>query len=494
MSEAFLFPGTGVRTRQATLLAIDDYSLPLRRDLCPYIIKPTVRPQAVLTPDRDTEDRPDYICTFFYGAVLHDQGHFRMWYYACHLSKEKLGFLEEGPVCYAESDDGIHWVKPALGQVEWRGSRQNNVILLSDLHNEGLHVIKDEEDPDPARRYKMVYNYRPGGRSWSIRTASSPDGFHWTEGAPEPYYTFIEQASFYKHNGLYFVNGQMLEPGEGAHRTGRQAYAIVSPDFDHWVQGYSQSFTLPEPLDPAGRGHDKPYDQVHIGVGAASNGTALVGLYCIWHNIPYPTKDDWFGMGTTSGDFGLVVSNDGFHVREPVKGHVWLNRNESPAPQIPGAKQETILTQGNGILNVGDETRVYHGRWVNTDREDTYYSEVALATLPRDRWGALGIYPNKAEGVLYSAPITLPLRGCQVFLNADHADHMMVELLDERFVPLSSFSGAAAGTPGISSGFECPVTWPGGDLAAVGGATIRLRITLRRSGAVEPRLYAVYLK
>lgn len=35
---------------KATLLAIDDYALPLRSNLCCYISKPTVRAEPVLTP------------------------------------------------------------------------------------------------------------------------------------------------------------------------------------------------------------------------------------------------------------------------------------------------------------------------------------------------------------------------------------------------------------------------------------------------------------
>ena len=494
MTRQFYFPLTGIEVPRAMLLAIDDHSLPLRRNLCVYLSKPTVRPEPVLIPSHDHPDRPDHICAFFYGAVLHDQGRFRMWYYACHLSQERPGFLEEGPVCYAESEDGIHWVKPDLGQVLWRGSLANNALKLADLHNEGLHVIKEDDEPDAMRRYKMVYNYRPPDRKfWTIRTATSPDGLHWTDGAELPYDRFIEQASLYKHDGLYFVNGQMLERSEGGHRAGRQAYVIVSPDFDHWVSACSESFLLPEPVVPADRGHDKLYDQVHIGVGATSYGNVLVGLYCIWHNRPYPTTGDWFGMGTTSGDFGLVVSNDGLHFREPMKGYVWLHRDESPVPPIPGAQCETILTQGNGILNVGNETRIYHGRWGNTDREDTSYSEVALATLPRDRWGSLGLFPDQVEGSVWSCPVTLPAGGCQVVLNADRACDMRVEIADERFGFLQAYSGEQSGRATIEGGLDCPVTWPQGELAALAGQTVRFRFGVKRTGAADPRLYAVYL-
>jgi len=494
MSDQFFFPTTGITVRQALLLAIDDYSLPLRKHLCYHVSRPAVRPEPVLTPSRDHPDRPDYTCTFFYGTVLHDAGKYRMWYYACHPDYDRPGFLKEGPVCYAESEDGLHFVKPELGQVEWRGSRANNIVALPDLWIEGAHAIKDDEDPDPSRRYKIIYNYKHPQSSWTVRSATSPDGLHWQGGPVDQYGEFIEHASLYRYNGLYFVNGQMKQQGEGGHRLGRQAYAIVSPDFNQWIPAWGESFMLPEPANPEERGGDKPYDQVHIGVGAAPFGNVLVGLYCIWHNKPYPTPSDWFGMGMTSGDFGLLVSNDGFHFREPVKGHVWLLRDDSPLSFVPPGKVETIMTQANGIFNVGDETRIYHGRWANSDREDTYYAEVALATLPRDRWGAVGLFAEQSEGAIWSCPVTLPASGCQVVLNADGAQAMTVEVLDGDFHPLAAFAGEHAGKVQVDNGLDCPVVWSGNGLAELGGATVRLKINVRREGSADPRLYAVYLR
>ena len=41
------------------------------------------------------------------------------------------------------------------------------------------------------------------------------------------------------------------------------------------------------------------------------------------------SRNELWVKGATSGDFGLVVSNDGLHFREPVKERVWLHRDES---------------------------------------------------------------------------------------------------------------------------------------------------------------------
>lgn len=497
-NKSFAFPKTGLVVERAVLLAIDDNSLPLRKNLCYYLSKPRVRPEPVLVPNRGDPKAPDNVAAHFYGAVLQDEGRFRMWYYAVHTDEytgPQLGRLKEGPTCYAESEDGIHWVKPKLGQFSFGGSTANNAVALPDSRTEGVHLIKDEDDPDPERRYKLIFNYWDDEmRTFSIRTATSPDGLHFTAGPTQPFAGFIEQASFYKHDGLFYVNGQMRGHSEGGNALGRQAFAVVSPDFDHWLPEQGESFLMPEPENPNDRGNHKPYDQAHIGVGAASFGNVLVGLYCMWHNKPFPTPTDWFGKGTTSGDFGLLVSNDGLHFREPVKGHVFLHRSDSQPTAVCNSTYEVILAQGNGILNVGDETRIYHGRWANTEDTEDYYAEIALATLPRDRWGALGLFPDQTEGSVWTAPVTVPEAGFGLALNADGADGFRVEIADQHFAPLSEYSGANSGTTTISEGLACPVTWPRGNPAAIGGRTVRFRVHVRKTGEPEPRLYALYLQ
>jgi len=498
LSGQISFPATGITTpEQAVLLAIDDVSLPVKQNLCYYLSKPTVRKEPVLAPNRDDPSAPDHATLNCYGTVLFDEGRFRMWYYGKYFLES--GEPSQGPVCYAESDDGIHWVRPNLGQVEIKGSRENNALNLPGEMTQAAMVIKEDQDNDPQRRYKMVYNVTNNSGNWVFRTATSPDGIHWTASPDFATEQFLEISSFYRHNGLYVVNGQGLTVGTGGGNEGRQGYARISTDFDHWLEEEVAAFALPEPADPAERGGTKPYDQVHLGVGGKSLGNVVIGLYGLWHNQPGEPERDipfaWFGYGKTSCDLGLVVSNDGLHYREPVKGYVFMSRFDSPTPPIDGKTYPTALCQsGNAIVNVGDETWIYHGRWRNGPYGSERWEEIALATLPRDRWGALGLFPRADEGSVWSAPVTLPAGGCEVLLNADGAQGMRIEISDEHFRSIPEFSGDQSGVALAADGLDVPLRWPNGNLQTLGGRTVRFRIHLKKQSEVTPRLYAVYLR
>jgi len=508
------------------LLAIDDVSLPYRKNVGLYLSQPVVRPEAVLKPSPFGSGAPDDLAAHFYGTVLNDCGKFRMWYYACYwgqnpdwsphmkqqVAKSNAGPLFQGPLCYAESDDGLVWNKPELGQVLFKGSRQNNALALPHTVVSGAVVIKDEADPDPARRYKMTYQFFPGfsepdideyGKMPSVALAVSPDGLVWTMIGVPFRDQFVEPSSFVKHAGQYVIHYQAAGNlggyyAEGGTPSGRTGVARVTSDFGKWPDLLAETFALPEPEDKSKRGLSGAYDQVHLGVGASSFGNVCVGLYGLWHNADFDKA-----FSEISCDFGLLVSNDGVKFREPVKGHRFLRREQSLVTPVPGHHFNTILCQANGILNVGDETRIYHGRWRNANgRDETdllkYYSgEVALATLPRDRWGAIGLDPEAAEGSICSAAIELPASG-EIVLNADVARAMRVEILSEDFEPLAEFSGANSGTVEQEGGLDCAVRWPKGSLQTLGGPSggkpVRLRIHLKAMEQQTPRLYAVTIR
>src|SRR4051794_26084170 len=60
---------------------------------------------------------------------------------------------------YYESRDGVHWAVPNLGQVESKGSYDNNFVAykVNDTITLGPNsVVYDGTDPDASRRYKAL--------------------------------------------------------------------------------------------------------------------------------------------------------------------------------------------------------------------------------------------------------------------------------------------------------------------------------------------------
>lgn len=106
-----------------------------------------------------------------YGNVIRDdaEGVFKMWY----LGEETKAFPNYA-VYYATSKDGVHWEKPAVGTVTTDVYPEHNIIAADIILPS---VMKDEADPDPGRRYKMIGwdQKRAAYHTWT-----SPDGLHWT--------------------------------------------------------------------------------------------------------------------------------------------------------------------------------------------------------------------------------------------------------------------------------------------------------------------------
>ena len=86
-------------------------------------------------------------------ALLHDEGRYRLWYSTTPADQDHR------LVCYAESDDGVEWRRPALGRVAWNGSTKNNIVSVDGEHHLGF-VFRDTTAP-ADQRYKAI---APKGR------------------------------------------------------------------------------------------------------------------------------------------------------------------------------------------------------------------------------------------------------------------------------------------------------------------------------------------
>jgi len=259
--------------QEAVLFAFDDHSLPFRKNLF-LTLQPAQKHQNPILKRGGPGD-PDEARAQFHGTVLHVNGKFRMWYVAIdepsvqefHKARGMAGL--QSRVALAESSDGVHWVKPNLGLVEYRGSKANNLV---DMEPGVLwpSILYEPGDPDPAKRYKMVFK-ATGGRLKGLLDrysgfdylvsplcAYSPDGLHWRL-APQnpPLKGNMEGTNFYKFGGSYFMQGHIYSawsPTTGlllnGDPTGRVLFTYRSPDFIRWSEAPALSFARQPPCQP----------------------------------------------------------------------------------------------------------------------------------------------------------------------------------------------------------------------------------------------------
>ena len=123
--------------------------------------------EPIMKPDKPWEEPKHF---GFYSAVLRTDDKFQMWY---NVTANDVG--------YAESDDGIHWTKPNVGE-----NGENNIVF----EGHGFSCFIDPHETAPEHKYKAAYGpdmhrlrKRIGGATAKMRKAAhlahSPDGIHW---------------------------------------------------------------------------------------------------------------------------------------------------------------------------------------------------------------------------------------------------------------------------------------------------------------------------
>ena len=120
-----------------------------------------------------------------YATVIHDGQVYRLYYRG--LPNAGADGSAKEVSCYAESPDGIHWTKPALGLFEVKGTRENNVVLadMPPYSHNFCPMLDSRKDVPPAERYKAL-----GGTGASgLAAFVSPDGIHWKKLRDEPVFT-----------------------------------------------------------------------------------------------------------------------------------------------------------------------------------------------------------------------------------------------------------------------------------------------------------------
>ena len=417
-------------------------------------------------------DRPWEEEGIHYSSVVHSDGRYQMCYRAGRQT------------CYAESGDGVRWIKPNLGLYSFQGSGNNNILGGAELHN-ASQILDPNEPPGSPGRYKMIAS------SGGLRGYVSPDGIGWKPVRETP---LVTSGPFDSHNtllwdderGLYVIymrgvdtstGGPVMWDPEGRRyvhnrpevdksrfRGGRRAIRrCESQDFLHWSE---PEMVLARDLkDPA---------NLHHYTNAAVNYFRAARSFLMFPMVFYVRDDKSLAYQTGLSDVQLASSRDGVH---------WLRPLRKPFLS-PGPDQRNWVDRnpimGQGVVPTGrDEISMYY-----TELYRSPECRLRRCSLRNDGFVSVD-GPYEGWGEFTTRPIVFS--GSRLGLNysTSGGGGLRVELQDETGAPL----------PGVGMK-DCPriagdrtggiVRWePRADLSRFAGRPVRLRIRLR-----DAHLYA----
>jgi hypothetical protein len=165
-----------------------------------------------------------------YPTILQDNGLYRLYYRGG--PRDVSAGQSEGSTsyfCYAESRDGVTWVKPKLGLVEFEGSKENNILLApaprEDPWTQSISPFIDTRPGVPANeKYKAIGGQWPQG----LYILVSPDGLRWKKWRDE----------------AVFKDGAFDSLNVGFWSELEQCYVLYFRVFTSWTDYKSKAFNL----------------------------------------------------------------------------------------------------------------------------------------------------------------------------------------------------------------------------------------------------------
>ncbi|MBM3499022.1 MAG: glycosyl hydrolase family 32 [Armatimonadetes bacterium] len=410
----------------------------------------------VLKPDKPWETDSKFpTAMVFSDGVWYDpiDRLFKMWYMG--------GYTD--CTCYATSTDGLHWEKPELDVVP-------GTNIVHQARRDSGTVWLDLQEPDPARRYKMLLFLLSEG-SGCYTLYFSPDGMHWSDP--------VARTGPAGDRGTFFYNGLrdrwVYSIREYVPATvGRCRRYTESPDVlaaAKWEAGQPTFWVGADNLDPVREDLKTPCELYNLDCVAYES--VLLGLFSLWRGQPQDRAKP--------NEIVLGFSRDGFNWSRPVRT-AFIPVSERFGDWNWG----NVQSAGGCCLVVGDELWFYvSGRAGVPGSSGSGVCATGLAKLRRDGFASMDA-PSDREGVLTTRP--LRFGGKHLFVNADVDEgELRVEVLNESGQVVKGF-GVPACRPVRADGTRLPVRWGDRDLGGLAGTPVRFRFHLRGG-----RLYSFWV-
>ncbi|MGH9396495.1 MAG: hypothetical protein ACRD18_06550 [Terriglobia bacterium] len=424
-----------------------------------------------------------------WNSVYHNPltGKYQLWYqaYSGSLARNKR---KRCVVCYAESKDGIRWVKPSLGLYSYNGIRETNIVLTGNgghSVNYDCSVVFDPRDPEAGRRYKMAYfdwSHDGGQELPGLSVAFSPDGIHWkknpnapllrasygTQGDPLPYrdqhgpwtvpLTMSDaiDAIYDPPRGQFAIYGKMWTDGPDGRMYWKHGMGHTeSKDFIHWSR--PQLLLTPDEFDP-------PWVEFHHSPVFYYNDCYFALLQILHRAV---------GGGVINVE--LAISRNGLEWKRPFREHFFLARSG-------GLKFDS----GSLFINpmpvlLEDDFHFYYAGYSQGATSGNDYgmlSGIGLATMRRDRFA--GLRPIERIGQITLKPLSFAnLRS--ITINADASvGSVLPEILDAEGYRIHELAEKDA-IPVTGDSLRHPLRWRRRNISEMAPGNYILRLHLKNA-------------
>lgn len=378
----------------------------------------------VLQPDREWEYNANgpYAAPFSDG-IWYDEREkkFKMWY----LTGAGLG--QKGlRTAYAESADGVKWVKPSLDIL-------SNTNIVDTINRDAATIWMDKIEKDPSKRFKMFQVQVTKDNLWPMVLKYSADGIHWSSGLAQSGGMLDRSTVFYNPLLSKWVLSMKAKTALGRARDYLEnkdekvlvslAHKVVAGVKDANIVPWFAADNL-EPRNPV-YPDIRPQIYNHDAIAYES---IMLGYFVVWQG---PENDVTAKLDIQKRNEVLIgYSRDGFHWHRP-SHEPFMGVNPVDGAWNWGNVQSVA---GMPIIK-GDSLYFYvSGRRLSKYSWDSY-SSVGLATLRRD--GFVSMHTSN-EGYLTTRTITF--NGNYFFVNADVKGELKVELLDVNSKPIKGFT------------------------------------------------------
>lgn len=409
-----------------------------------------------------------------YFSVFKDGGIYRMYYRGYSPQ------AEHNYVCYAESKDGSHWERPALGLLKINGSVANNTVFTPDPEEAmgGNTAVFLDERPGVAtdERIKLVVSAKGGH---ALVCYVSGDGKRFRRLKPEPLYTSKLPWAHDSMTCVFWSASEQCYVSYFRHtHGGRRAVArTTSPDFVKWtpevVMNYSDTGT-PTPSQHLYTSQTQPYFRApHIYI-------ALPARFFPGRRVLTDEQVDRIGLEKVEWRSGSNTwskkdcSDVGFMT---TRGGNQFERMFMEALIRPGEGLRHWTSRSNyaalGVVPTGrHRMSIYVNR--HYGQESAYLERLTL------RWdGFASLHAPYSGGELITKPVTF--QGTRLVLNfsTSAAGSLRVELQtpDGRAIPGFALADC---TEIIGDEIDRTVSWRHGvDVSDWAGKPLRIRFHLK---------------